>query len=1092
MDLQPERNAINEVANQIEAIPVKMELFTARNESPEEVCLEEVSNSDCYIGIFGDRFGFVPPEDNPDRLSVTAIEFEKARELKIPTLIFVRRVDAERDVELQDFLKRITNFKKGVFRKTFNGTDELKYWVLASLVRYLSRKTDKKEQKNKLEQLVHAESFYRQYIRKTCEYVDFKGIHQLRRVVQLKLDDIYVTMKLEKLLSIRDESLEVSPAELPIFGVEIASPRLSPFAGALGRKRFKPSTNIGCERGGLANTEVNQIELKSALSSNRKLVILGGPGSGKTTSLRHLAGDLVREKDSNLLPILIPLREYVRYAKGETNPSILGYLESYFEAHGLGLPDDFFTRYLYSGGCVVMFDGLDEVLREQDRIEVASQIEQFAACCGLENTIIVTSRIPSYRLAQISGFEHYGVRRMDLPQISLFVSKWFKVLEGTEESDEGNKLMSLLSNDSNLLSLSTNPLMLSLICLIGLQGIPMPRKKADLYEMCVRTLLSSWEAKKGFEGVFGDSQRYEIIKKLAFLFLHDRRVTATEYELSSGLEKILREAHPTGEQRISDDIAMLMKNITERSGLLVEKEPGVYGFVHMGLRDYFAALYLAGMDNVQDMFNNLLRSRLHSADYEQTICLCSRCLANQSSSRASILLKAIMSAGTLYEEIVHLDLILAAKCLFSSGMSYGETVQTILNSISAVLREQQKDERHFVGEVFEEMDYELHDDFLSSLLSALPSSFAMDLLSTISYHGIAPEKGKFADVALEVARIEAISASELSRDAASIIGTWAARGSKKALKLAIEIIRNGNEKTALSCAMRIVPLAREDNAVLEDLIDVVSDKDAQVRSHLLLCLYNIAPDKIKALATSLVQEDDIKVRNAARAIFRYSKLTKEEATAKEVTAETKVFKALLERKDKSRISESEANRLIFMDNIPEQELTRGVLELPKIFAVNRVLALRLCQLLGHSTEYPSLVKDLKNLAMNLSKQSTLESRGLLAYLLSEVNILETADDIQLLIELAENKKEYVVARRGAINRLDRAKFLPNDISSRLLNLSDDKDVKSNIFTSLLFRPNIDKKMLIESLAKQAMQRHAESVYLLSLGVRQTYEQPDAS
>lgn len=59
MELQEERNAVSEVINQFEGVPVKMELFTARSESPEEVCLTELSRCDVYICIFGDRYAQV-------------------------------------------------------------------------------------------------------------------------------------------------------------------------------------------------------------------------------------------------------------------------------------------------------------------------------------------------------------------------------------------------------------------------------------------------------------------------------------------------------------------------------------------------------------------------------------------------------------------------------------------------------------------------------------------------------------------------------------------------------------------------------------------------------------------------------------------------------------------------------------------------------------------------------------------------------------------------------------------------------------------------------------------------------------------------
>ena len=153
------------------------------------------------------------------------------------------------------------------------------------------------------------------------------------------------------------------------------------------------------------------------------MVILGGPGSGKTTILRHLAGKLIGAEGSTLFPILIPLREYNRFKKTTENISIIRFLTKYFISSNLNMSEDFFTKYFSSGGCIVMFDGLDEILNEQDRIGVAAQIEQFTACFGEGNTVIVTSRIPSYRLSQLTGFEHYTIQQLSGKQISKFTKK---------------------------------------------------------------------------------------------------------------------------------------------------------------------------------------------------------------------------------------------------------------------------------------------------------------------------------------------------------------------------------------------------------------------------------------------------------------------------------------------------------------------------------------------------------------------------------------------------------------------------------------------------------------------------------------------
>ena len=90
MDLKEERKAVTEVINQIKAIPIKMEFFEARNDSPEKVCLKELSKSQIYIGIFADKYGSVPLENNPKNLSVTVMEYKKAKELGIPTLVFIK------------------------------------------------------------------------------------------------------------------------------------------------------------------------------------------------------------------------------------------------------------------------------------------------------------------------------------------------------------------------------------------------------------------------------------------------------------------------------------------------------------------------------------------------------------------------------------------------------------------------------------------------------------------------------------------------------------------------------------------------------------------------------------------------------------------------------------------------------------------------------------------------------------------------------------------------------------------------------------------------------------------------------------------
>lgn len=75
---------------------VAMEFFAASEKDSKEVCLAELEKSDLVIGIYGQRFGYEP--DGTGR-SMTEIEFDRARELKIPVLKLVSYQEKEEKQE---------------------------------------------------------------------------------------------------------------------------------------------------------------------------------------------------------------------------------------------------------------------------------------------------------------------------------------------------------------------------------------------------------------------------------------------------------------------------------------------------------------------------------------------------------------------------------------------------------------------------------------------------------------------------------------------------------------------------------------------------------------------------------------------------------------------------------------------------------------------------------------------------------------------------------------------------------------------------------------------------------------------------------
>src|SRR5262245_5554430 len=68
-----------------------MEHYVATDQRPLDKCLADVEACDVYVGIFAWRYGFVPDpaQGNPERRSITELEYRRARETGKPCLIYL-------------------------------------------------------------------------------------------------------------------------------------------------------------------------------------------------------------------------------------------------------------------------------------------------------------------------------------------------------------------------------------------------------------------------------------------------------------------------------------------------------------------------------------------------------------------------------------------------------------------------------------------------------------------------------------------------------------------------------------------------------------------------------------------------------------------------------------------------------------------------------------------------------------------------------------------------------------------------------------------------------------------------------------------
>ena len=62
-DLQPERDAVEKAISTFRFETVRAETIGAQPLSSREACLEMARECDIYIGIYGGRYGWIPPGD---------------------------------------------------------------------------------------------------------------------------------------------------------------------------------------------------------------------------------------------------------------------------------------------------------------------------------------------------------------------------------------------------------------------------------------------------------------------------------------------------------------------------------------------------------------------------------------------------------------------------------------------------------------------------------------------------------------------------------------------------------------------------------------------------------------------------------------------------------------------------------------------------------------------------------------------------------------------------------------------------------------------------------------------------------------------
>jgi len=355
------------------------------------------------------------------------------------------------------------------------------------------------------------------------------------------------------------------------------------------------------------------------VSTYSNLVILGRPGSGKTTFLRYIAmqssqGKLRLEQ----IPIFIHLRNFWERASEVENLSLSSYIHQ--ELCNSGISEQQAESLLRYGKALILLDGLDEV-QAKDSNTLQKQIRQLSEEY-YNNQVIITCRSAAQQY-QFEGFTDTEIADFDQAQIEAFVHKWFisvgrnSLKKGLAKAAQFIEKLQLLEN-RQIRELATTPLLLHLACSMFQSKADFPAKRSAFYKQGLDTLLFHLDEARGIERDSPYSS-LSLIEKIKLL----SHVAANSFEkggyflekrtLQENIANYLRTL-PTASsdlEALQLESEMALRTIEAQHGLLVKRGQDIYSFSHTAFQAHLTARNIISSSNPETLDKNLAQLAAH-------------------------------------------------------------------------------------------------------------------------------------------------------------------------------------------------------------------------------------------------------------------------------------------------------------------------------------------------------------------------------------------------------------------------------------------------------------------------------------------------
>ena len=437
------------------------------------------------------------------------------------------------------------------------------------------------------------------------------------------------------------------------------------------------------------------ISEESLLSKNENFVLLGDPGSGKTTTIMRLARSLLMASpkstdDQWQYPIIIRLRDIendtpisaviadslgISYDIVKTEKEITVFqfdkkagrevaqiktIAVYKRQVGSLDLDIFISKFLDRTKALVFLDGLDETPSEF-REAIEESIESLSL--KLEQSRIILSCRSGDFTRHIQSFNTIEICPLNENQIKKITSKW---LIDNEDFLERLKLLPFQD-------LTTRPLFLCQLIVFYRNTGNLPEQPASVYRKIIRLSLEDWDNQRRVKrrskyANFDPEQKIEFLSALSYRLTYQIKVKRFSHDQ---LQRAYRSICKSFSLPLNQ-MTQVAREIESHTGLVLESGQDHFEFSHLSLQEYLCAYYL-----VREPFAKHLNKYLQ--EYPPPIAVSVALSANPSNWFAALILRKselfVLNYGSISSLLSRLIL---ERPIFTSSVYLGIAILQLI------------------------------------------------------------------------------------------------------------------------------------------------------------------------------------------------------------------------------------------------------------------------------------------------------------------------------------------------------------------------------------------------------------------------------